>query len=263
MDLQLKNKTAFISGSTQGIGFAIAQQLLAEEANVIINGRTEEKTQLAVEQLRKAGYPGTVTGIAADFSRMEEVAGLVEQLQEVDILVNNVGIFELKPFADIEETDWMNIFRVNVMSGVSLSKALLPGMLQRNWGRIIFISSESGVNIPPNMIHYGVTKAAMQALGNGLSKLTKGTAITVNTILGGPTYSDGVANAVVAIASAQGIEVVHMKTAILNNTNPHSLLQRFIEPGEIAGMVAYLCSPQAVVVNGAALRADGGVLQVL
>lgn len=263
MDLKLKQKTAFISGSTQGIGFAIARQLLEEGANVIVNGRSAEKTAEAVKRLL-ATYPaGNVTGIAADFSKPEEVTGLIARLPVVDILVNNVGIFELKAFGDIDEADWLHMFQVNVMSGARLSKAVLPGMLERKWGRVIFISSESGVNVPADMIHYGVTKTAMLSLANGLSKLTKGTEVTVNSILGGPTYSDGVAGTVEAIAGAQGIGVEQMKAAILTSTNPHSLLQRFIQPEEIAGLAAYLCSPLAVATNGSSLRADGGVLQVL
>ncbi len=263
MDLQLKGKTAFISGSTQGIGFAIAKHLLEEGANVVINGRSEAKTAAAVARLQATGPSGNVTGIAADFSQPGEVAELVSRLPVIDILVNNVGIFELKPFADIDEADWSNIFQVNVMSGVRLSKALMPAMLERKWGRVVFISSESGINVPADMIHYGLTKTAMLSLSNGLSKLTKGTEVTVNTILGGPTYSDGVAGTVETIARAQGIDVAQMQAAILANTNPHSLLQRFIAPEEIAGLVAYLCSPLAVATNGAALRADGGVLNVL
>ncbi|SEJ49859.1 NAD(P)-dependent dehydrogenase, short-chain alcohol dehydrogenase family [Dyadobacter sp. SG02] len=263
MDLKLKQKTAFISGSTQGIGFAIARQLLEEGANVIVNGRSEEKTTGAVKRLLETDPAGNVTGIAADFSKPEDVARLIASLPEVDILINNVGIFELKPFSEIDEADWLRVFQVNVMSGARLSKAILPGMLERKWGRVVFISSESGVNVPADMIHYGVTKTAMLSLANGLSKLTKGTEVTVNSILGGPTYSDGVAGTVEAIAGAQGMDVEQMKAAILGSTNPQSLLQRFIRPEEIAGLVAYLCSPLAVATNGSSLRADGGVLQVL
>lgn len=263
MNLKLKQKSAFISGSTQGIGFAIARQLLEEGANVIVNGRSAEKTAEAVKRLLAAYPAGNVTGIAADFSKPEEVTGLIARLPVIDILVNNVGIFELKAFGDIDEADWLYMFQVNVMSGARLSKAVLPGMLERKWGRVIFISSESGVNIPADMIHYGVTKTAMLSLANGLSKLTKGTEVTVNSILGGPTYSDGVAGTVEAIALAQGIGVEQMKAAILATTNPHSLLQRFIQPEEIAGLATYLCSPLAVATNGSSLRADGGVLQTL
>jgi NAD(P)-dependent dehydrogenase (short-subunit alcohol dehydrogenase family) len=263
MDLQLEQKTAFISGSTQGIGFAIARQLLQEGARVIINGRTKEKTAMAVQRLMAMFPVAKVSGIAADFSKSHEVHELLNALPAIDILVNNVGIFNLKAFEDIADTEWMDIFETNVMSGIRLSRALLPGMLERNWGRILFISSESGINVPAKMIHYGMTKTAMLAISNGLSKLTKGTEVTVNTILGGPTYSDGVAHTVEQMAQAQGISPDQMKVAIMQHTNPHSLLQRFITPQEIANLAAYFCSPLAVATNGSALRVDGGVLNSL
>lgn len=263
MDLKLEGKKAFISGSTQGIGFAIAQQLLNEKAEVIINGRGEEKTNLAVQKL-KTEFPNCkVSGIAADFSKKEEIDALLGQLNNIDILINNVGQFDLKNFEEIEDEDWYKIFEINVMSSVRLSKKLLPQMLEKKSGRIIFISSESGVNIPGNMIHYGMTKAAMTAVSNGLSKLTIGTEVTVNTILGGPTYSDGVATVIEHIASLQNIEVEQMKNSIVQQTNPHSLLQRFINPSEIASLAAYLASPLSLATNGASLRADGGVLKTI
>jgi NAD(P)-dependent dehydrogenase (short-subunit alcohol dehydrogenase family) len=263
MNLQLTSKKAFISGSTQGIGFAIAQQLLEEGAEVIINGRQKEKTENAVLQLKQQFPNAKVSGIAADFSNNKEVKSLLEQLNNIDILINNVGIFELKNFESISDEDWLHIFEINVMSSVKLSRHLLPKMLEKNWGRIIFISSESGVNIPENMIHYGMTKASMIAISNGLSKLTKGTEVTVNTILGGPTYSDGVAETVEKIAQAQNISIEQMKSVIVQQTNPDSLLQRFIEPKEIANLVAYLSSPISIATNGASLRADGGVLKTI
>jgi NAD(P)-dependent dehydrogenase (short-subunit alcohol dehydrogenase family) len=263
MDLQLKQKTAFISGSTQGIGFAIAQQLAEEGATVILNGRTDLKTQQAVQRLRKAVPGAQVSGIAADFTRPDEIKSLLDKLPPIDILVNNVGIFELKAFHDIDDAQWTNIIEVNMMSGVRLSRALMPAMLKNGWGRILFISSESGVNVPADMIHYGVTKTAMLALGNGLSKLTKGTAVTVNSILGGPTYSDGVARAVEQLATVQNISVDQMKAAIVQHTNPNGLLQRFITPEEIASVAVYLCSPRSAAINGVAVRADGGALREL
>ncbi|WP_316847974.1 SDR family oxidoreductase [Pedobacter psychrodurus] len=261
MNLKLDGKKAFISGSTQGIGFAIAQQLLNEGAEVIINGRKPERTNLAVQNLQQEFPDAKVSGIAADFENKEEVTALLSVLENIDILINNLGVFELKEFEDITDEDWHNIFEINVMSSVRLSKKVLPQMLRNNFGRIIFISSESGVNIPADMIHYGMTKAAMMAVSNGLSKLTKGTKVTVNTILGGPTYSDGVAETVGQIAKAQNMEVDHLKNAIIQQTNPHSLLQRFINPSEIASLAVYLSSPLAIATNGAALRADGGVLR--
>ena len=254
MDLGLTGKKAFVSGSTQGIGYAIARALLDEGAEVVINGRDEDRVQGAVRSLG-----GAASGIAADLADREAVQALAEQLGEVDILVNNVGLFEVKPFSDLTDDDWQRYFDVNVMSGVRLSRQLVPGMLARGTGRILFVSSESGVNVPADMVHYGATKAAMLALGNGLAKLTRGTAVTVNSILGGPTYSDGVASAVEHLASAQGMPSQSLKAAIAAG-NQTSLLQRFIEPAEIASLVAYLASPLASATNGAAVRADGGVL---
>lgn len=263
MNLKLEGKKAFISGSTQGIGFAIAQQLLSEKAEVIINGRHEEKTNQAVKKLKTEFPNAVVSGVTADFGNKDEVETLLNKLEDIDILINNVGLFELKAFEDIEDENWYRIFEINVMSAMRLSKKLLPQMLQKKSGRIIFISSESGVNIPENMIHYGMTKSAMMALSNGLSKLTKGTEITVNTILGGPTYSEGVVSAIEQIASSQNIEVEQMKNIIIQQTNPHSLLQRFINPSEIAVLAAYLSSPLSIATNGACLRADGGVLKTI
>ena len=260
MDLQLTGKTAFVSGSTQGIGFAIAQGLVDEGAHVIINGRDQTKVDDAVTALQKTG--AQITGIAADFSDPTQVQSLLDAIGDVDILVNNVGAFEVKPFADVSDDDWQRYFDVNVMSGVRLSRRLLPGMLERGWGRIIFINSESGVNVPADMIHYGASKAAMLALGNGLAKLTRGTAVTVNSILGGPTYSDGVANAIGEIATMQGMDVAGLKSAIAAG-NATSILQRFIEPNEIASLALYLASPLSSATNGAAVRADGGVLTAM
>ena len=262
MDLELSGKTAFVSGSTQGIGYAIAEALLGEGASVIVNGRTEERVRTAVHNL-EATVPGSVvSGVAADFADPEQVRRLLDVVGEVDILVNNVGHFEVRAFPDISDDDWQRYFDINVMSGVRLSRQALAGMLARNWGRIIFIGSDSGVNVPADMIHYGVTKAGMLALGNGLAKLTRGTQVTVNSILGGPTYSDGVAHVVTQIAQAQGAPAEGLKAAIIAG-NQTSLLQRFIEPAEIANLALYLASPLSSATNGAALRADGGVLTAI
>jgi NAD(P)-dependent dehydrogenase (short-subunit alcohol dehydrogenase family) len=263
MDLKLKGKKVFISGSTQGIGFAIAQQFLGENAEVIINGRQKNKTEQAVNRLKNE-FPNTrISGLVADFSNSSEVELLLKELNNIDILINNVGLFELKDFQDITDSDWQNMFEINVLSGIKLSRALLPQMLEKKWGRIVFISSESGVNIPENMIHYGMTKAAMMAVSNGLSKLTKGTEVTINTILGGPTYSDGVAKTVKHIAESHNLSEEHMKNVIIQQTNSHSLLQRFIDPSEIASLATYLSSPISIATNGACLRADGGVLKTV
>lgn len=263
MDLQLASKRAFISGSTQGIGFAIAQQLAQEGAEVILHGRTPAKVDSAIQRLTAGCPEAVVSGIAADLAVPEEMEVLLQLLPAVDILVNNAGIFEVKDFMDITDEQWLHLFNVNVMSAVRLSRHVLQGMLSRNRGRIIFISSESGVDIPGNMIHYGTSKAAMLAFSNGLSKLTKGKQVTVNTILGGPTYSEGVATAVEHIAAAQQFPVAAIKQQIIQHTNPHSLLERFIEPAEIASLVVYLASPLSAAINGASIRADGGVLRTL
>ncbi|MFB7892782.1 SDR family NAD(P)-dependent oxidoreductase [Microbacterium sp. NPDC056044] len=262
MDLQLQGKTAFVSGSTQGIGFAIASALAAEGVRVIVNGRSPERVDQAVARLRTEHPGADHTGLVADFAAPDDVARLLDGLGEVDILVNNVGLFGLAEFAAITDEEWARYLDVNVMSGVRLSRHVLTGMRERGWGRLIFISSESGVNVPADMVHYGVTKAAMVALGNGLAKLTRGTAVTVNTVLGGPTYSDGVAATVEAIADAQSAPVDAIKNAIIGQDGT-TLLQRFIDPTEIAHLVAYLASPLASATNGAALRADGGVLTAM
>jgi NAD(P)-dependent dehydrogenase (short-subunit alcohol dehydrogenase family) len=263
MNLELTGKRAFISGSTQGIGFAIAQQLLNEGVSVIINGREVEKARKAKDKLQEEFPKGTITAIAADFSKEEEVAKLLTQLQDIDILINNVGIFEIKDFQNIKDEDWYTYFEINVMSSIRLSRQLLPAMLAKKWGRIISISSESGVNVPENMIHYGMTKAAMSAVSNGLSKLTMGTEVTVNTILGGPTYSDGVAKVINQIAESQNIAIDTIKENIIEQTNPNILLKRFIQPNEIATLATYLSSPLSVATNGACLRADSGLLKTI
>ena len=259
MELGLQGKTAFVSGSTQGIGFAIASALAAEGVRVIVNGRHRDGVDAAVAELRGATPGSDHSGLVADLSKPDDVARLVEKLGDVDILVNNAGLFGLADFASISDAEWARYFEVNVMSGVRLSRKVLPGMLERGWGRVVFISSESGVNVPADMVHYGVTKAAMIALGNGMAKLTRGTAVTVNTVLGGPTYSDGVAATVESIAESQSAPVDAVKAAIIGQ-NTTTLLERFLDPTEIASLVAYLSSPLASATNGAAIRADGGVL---
>jgi len=262
MDLQLATKRAFISGSTHGIGYAIAEALLREGAKVVINGRDSNNLQRAVQTLEDDVPGARVTGIVADFADADQVAELLRSLGSVDILVNNVGLFDVMPFTEIDDAEWARYFAVNVMSGVRLSRGLLPGMLTRGWGRIVFVGSESGVNIPSDMTHYGVTKAGMLALSNGLAKLTRGTDVTVNTILGGPTYSDGVARAIADIAEIQGISTDELKAGIIAR-NQTSLLERFINPVEIANLAVYLTSPLSSATNGAAVRADGGVLTAL
>jgi NAD(P)-dependent dehydrogenase (short-subunit alcohol dehydrogenase family) len=259
MDLELRGRRAFVSGSTQGIGYAVASALAAEGVDVVLNGRDEERVAAAVERLRVEHPATTPTGIAADFAQADQVEALLDRLGEVDVLVANVGLFGLAAFADIDDDEWHRYLDVNVMSAVRLARRLLPGMLERGWGRAVLVSSESGVDVPADMIHYGTTKAAMIALGNGLAKTTRGTGVTVNTVLGGPTWSDGVAATVGAIAAERDVPTADVRAALVAQ-NRTTLLERFIEPDEIAAMVAYLASPRASATNGAAVRVDGGVL---
>jgi NAD(P)-dependent dehydrogenase (short-subunit alcohol dehydrogenase family) len=261
MDLQLRNKTAFISGSTAGIGFAIAQSLLQEGAKVVINGRSEEGVTAAVKELQQLVKDADVSGLAADFSNAEEVSALIEQLPDIDILVNNAGIFEPKSFEEIPDEDWFRFFEVNVMSGIRLSRSIFPKMLAKNWGRIIFISSESAVFIPDEMIHYGMTKTAQLAVSRGLAELSKGTGVTVNAILPGPTKSKGVGTFIEDLAKAGRISTDEVEADFFKNLRPTSLLQRFASVEEIANIVTYYVSPLASATNGAAIRAEGGLVR--
>ncbi len=264
MDLKLRQKTALVTGSTAGIGLAIAQALIHEGAAVIINGRTEKRVKAAVDLLRDHNrYVENVrvSGIAADLGTAKGVARLIKKLPTVDILVNNLGIFEPKPFVKITDADWFRFFEVNVMSGVRLSRHYLPQMMKRNWGRVIFISSESGLNIPAEMIHYGLTKTAQLALARGLAETTVGTQVTVNSVLPGPTRSEGVSEFVGRLAKAQKTNEASIEKEFFKTMRPSSLLQRFATPDEVAAMVVYLCGVLSSATNGAALRVDGGVLR--
>jgi NAD(P)-dependent dehydrogenase (short-subunit alcohol dehydrogenase family) len=260
MDLQLTGKKAFVSGSTAGIGFAIARRLLGEGAEVIINGRSQRGVDTAIEELKTITGRSAVTGIAADFSRVEEVNRLIAGLPPVDILVNNAGTFEPKPFSAIPDEDWFLLFEVNVMSGVRLSRHVLPRMLAENWGRIVFISSESAVYIPTEMIHYGVTKTAQLAVSRGLAQLTKGTGVTVNTILPGPTMSRGAGEFLGQLAKNENTTVDEVEKAFFRDGRPSSLLQRFTSTDEVANTVAYFASPLSSATNGAAIHAEGGII---
>lgn len=261
MDLQLKGKTAFVSGSTAGIGYSVAKQLLVEGAAVIINGRSQAAIDAAIAGLQ-AEVPGAaVSGVPADFSNGVEVKALLEQLPAIDILVNNVGIFEPKPFEEIPDEDWFRFFEVNVMSGVRLSRKLFPEMLARGWGRIIFISSESAVIIPDEMIHYGMTKTAQLGVSRGLAERTKGTQVTVNTVLPGPTQSRGVGTFIGDLAKQEGVSEAEMEVKFFRDFRPSSLIQRFASTDEIANMVTYLASPLSSATNGATLRVEGGLLR--
>jgi NAD(P)-dependent dehydrogenase (short-subunit alcohol dehydrogenase family) len=261
MDLKIKNKIALITGSTAGIGFAIAKALANEGASVIVNGRTIERVNLAVEQLKKETGNKNIKGIAADFAYKKQIETLIYQLPEVEILVNNVGIFEPKKFNDITDEDWFKFYEVNVLSGVRLSRAYFDKMLQKNWGRIIFISSESALQIPEEMIHYGMTKTAQIAVARGLAELTKGTGVTVNTVLPGPTLSEGVGGFLKDLAKHNNKTVEEIEKDFFQHTRPTSILQRFIAPDEIASIVTYLASDLSIATNGAAVRADGGVVK--
>lgn len=260
MDLQLKNKLALVTGSTAGIGYSIAKQLAAEGARVIVNGRTAERVDAAVESIIAATGNTDVKGIIADFAEPDQIAQLINQLPEVDILINNVAIFEPKAFNDITDDDWLKFYEINVLSGVRLSRAYFSKMLEKNWGRIIFISSESALQIPKEMIHYGMTKTAQLAVSRGLAELTKGTAVTVNAVLPGPTASEGVGGFIEGLAKDQNKSIEEVKKEFFETMRPTSLIQRFLETDEIANMVTYLCSPLAAATNGAAIRADGGLL---
>jgi NAD(P)-dependent dehydrogenase (short-subunit alcohol dehydrogenase family) len=260
MDLQFNGKTAFISGSTAGIGFAIAKRLLEEGAAVIINGRNQHGVDKAVKELKALTGRSLVTGFPADFSKVEEVDRLIGELPQIDILINNAGIFEPKPFSAIPDKDWFLLFEVNVMSGVRLSRHFLPRMLAENWGRILFISSESAVYIPTEMIHYGMTKTAQLAISRGLAQLTKGTGVTVNTIMPGPTKSRGVGDFLEQLAQSGNSTAEEVEQSFFRDGRPSSLLQRFASVDEIATTVAYFASPLSSATNGAAIRADGGIV---
>jgi NAD(P)-dependent dehydrogenase (short-subunit alcohol dehydrogenase family) len=261
MDLQLKGKVAFVSGSTKGIGFAIAKQLLQEGAVVVINGRNKEVVNTAAEKLRTLVPNAEVTGIAADFAKADEVKELLAQLPEIDILINNAGIFEPKEFGDITDEEWLRYFEVNVLSGIRLSRQLFPKMLAKNWGRIIFITSESAVNIPEEMIHYGTTKTAIHAVSRGLAELTKGSNVTVNTVMPGPTASEGVVDFMKQLATDKGISNEQAEEEFFKTMRPSSLIQRFSDVAEIANMVTYISSPLASSTNGSSMRVDGGAIK--
>jgi NAD(P)-dependent dehydrogenase (short-subunit alcohol dehydrogenase family) len=262
MDLQLKGKTALISGSTGGIGYAVAESLAREGCRAIINGRTQKRVDAALAKLAVAlGLTADAVGFAADLGTAHGVAKIVAHFSQVDILVNNMGIFEPKPFENIPDEDWLRFFEVNVLSGVRLSRHYLPGMKAAGWGRIIFISSESAVQIPAEMIHYGMTKTAQLAISRGLAETTAGTGVTVNAILPGPTASEGVEGFVDNMAANRGTDRSTIEREFFQNVRPSSLLRRFATPAEVAAMVTFVASPLSAAINGAALRVDGGVVR--
>jgi NAD(P)-dependent dehydrogenase (short-subunit alcohol dehydrogenase family) len=255
MDLQLKGKTALVTGSTAGIGLAIAAALAKEGTEVIVNGRTQKRVDQAIQSA------GATQGIAADLGTEMGARAVIERFPAVDILVNNLGIFEPKPFEQISDNDWRRFFEVNVMSGVRLSRHYVGPMKQKNWGRIVFISSESGLQIPAEMIHYGTTKTAQLAISRGLAESLAGTAITVNAVLPGPTASEGVGEFVGSLAASQGVERRAVEREFFETARPSSILRRFATPEEVAVLVAFVCSPLSSAITGAALRVDGGVVR--
>src|SRR5580765_2684113 len=259
MNLRLAGKTALVSGSTKGIGFAIATGLAREGARVIVNGRSEKAVVEAKAQIKQTVPDARIESYAGDLSTTAATETLLQRFPLVDILVNNLGIYEPKPFEGISDEDWRRFFEVNVLSGVRLSRAYLPGMKQRRWGRIVFISSESAINTPAEMIHYGMTKTAQLAVSRGLAQSCAGTGITVNSILPGPTHSAGVEDFVTQLGGGQSFETFEKE--FFTSHRPSSLIQRFETPDEIASLVTFVCSPVASAITGAALRVDGGVVQ--
>ncbi|HET6390633.1 SDR family oxidoreductase [Hyphomicrobium sp.] len=263
MKVDLTNKTAVVTGSTAGIGLAIAKGLAQAGSKVVINGRKQETVDKGVAAVHASVKAAAVSGVAADVSTAEGCAALIKAVPSADILINNAGIFEPMPFFEITDADWTRYFETNVMSGIRLSRAYMPDMLERNWGRVIFISSESGVNIPVEMIQYGLTKTAQLSLTQGLAQLTAGTNVTVNSVLPGPTRSEGVEEFLNAMARAEGKTTEEMAESFVAAHRPASLLRRFATVEEVANMVVYAASNEASATNGAALRVEGGILRTI
>jgi len=261
MNLQLSEKKTLVTGSTAGIGFAIARALAREGASVVITGRTQERVDDAIENVRKEIRDAKISGIAANLETLNGISKCIEAVPTVDVLVNNLGVYEVKPFEQIADDDWHAIIETNFMSGVRLSRHYLPRMKAANWGRIIFISSESAVNIPVEMIHYGVTKTMQVALARGLAETTAGTDVTVNSVLAGPTRSEGVEQFISDMARTKNVAPGEIETEFFRTTRPSSLLQRFATTDEVGALVTFVASPLSSATNGAALRVEGGVLR--
>ncbi|PAU56900.1 SDR family NAD(P)-dependent oxidoreductase [Pseudomonas indica] len=259
MNIDLSNRRAVVSGSTAGIGLAIAKGLARAGAEVVINGRTQARVDEALTSLHEAIPQARLSGVAADLGSAEGIEAFVAQIPETDILVNNLGIFEPKPFFDIPDADWLRFFDVNVMSGVRLSRHYAQGMRDRGWGRVLFLSSESGLQIPPEMVHYGVTKTAQLAVSRGLAETLAGTGVTVNAVLPGPTRSEGVGEFFAKMAAEQGVSLDEMERNFIAEHRPTSLIKRLATVDEVANLVIYLASEQASATTGASLRVDGGV----
>jgi len=263
MNLQLESKLALVTGSTAGIGFAIAQGLAAEGARVIVNGRTDARVAAAMKAIRNAHAAAKLEGLVADLSLADEARNAYERFPNLEILVNNLGIYEVKPFEQIGDDDWQHLIETNFMSGVRLSRYWLPKMKAAGWGRIIFISSESAINIPVEMIHYGVTKTMQLALARGLAETTSGTGVTVNSILAGPTRSEGVEKFVADVARTKQISTAEVEKEFFRSVRPTSIIQRFATSEEVAALTVFAASPLASAINGAALRADGGTVRAI
>jgi NAD(P)-dependent dehydrogenase (short-subunit alcohol dehydrogenase family) len=261
MDLKLENKTALVTGSTAGIGFAIAKALAAEGARVIVNGRTAARVSAAVDSIRKSYPNAKCESLVADLARPDAATDAAQRFPAVDILINNLGVYAPKSFEEITDADWLSIIETNFMSGVRLSRLYLPRMRAANWGRIIFISSESAVNIPVEMIHYGVTKTMQVALARGLAETTAGTGVTVNSILAGPTRSEGVEEFIAGLAKSKGLTPAAVEKDFFRSARPSSLLQRFATTDEVAALAAFVASPLSSATNGAALRVEGGLVR--
>ncbi len=261
MDLQLSGKTALVTGSTAGIGAAIAAGLAKEGARIIVNGRSEQRVQAAIQNIKARGAATIAEGFAGDLTTASAANELFARYTDLDILVNNLGIFEPKPFEQIDDADWLRFFEANVLSGVRLSRFYLPRMLKKNWGRIVFISSESAIQIPTEMIHYGLTKTAQLALSRGLAELTAGTNVTVNAVLPGPTASEGVTDFVTRLAEKERRSVEDFEKEFFEEMRPTNLLKRFATTEEVANLVVYVCSGAASATNGSALRVDGGTVR--
>ena len=263
MDLGLAGKRAIVTGSTAGIGFATAEVLAREGAHVVLNGRTQKRIDAALAELRKAVPSAKLEGVAADLATAEGCAQLIRSVPDADVLVNNMGIFEPKAFEEISDADWLRFFEANVLSGVRLSRHYIKGMRARNFGRVVFVSSESGVQIPTEMIHYGVTKTAQIAVARGLAETLFGTNVTVNSVLPGPTSSEGVAGFVAQLAASQGKDLATVEREFFQQARPSSVIQRFATTEEVASMIAYVCSTAASATTGAAVRVDGGVIRAI
>jgi len=263
MDLQLTGKLALVTGSTAGIGLAIASRLAAEGATVIVNGRTKERVDTALRQIREARPGAKLEGLVSDLASAEGAKETIQRFPEVQILVNNLGVYGPKPFEEITDADWLSIIETNFLSGVRLSRHYLPRMKAANWGRVLFIASESAVNIPVEMIHYGVTKTMQVALARGLADSCIGTAVTVNSVLAGPTRSEGVETFIADMAKSRGMTPKEVEADFFKTVRPASLLQRFEEPDEIATITTFLASPLASGTNGAAIRVEGGVVRTI